>query len=499
MTAVTLDRVEDTNGRHTATATTRRRFRPGDITLLTAITVAGALLRLFPIRSIWLDEAISIAQARMPYRLMLHQLMYGDLHPPLWGTALWLDIRVFGDSPAAVRLPSLLAGTACVPLMYLLGRELYDRRAGMAAAAFMAVAPLAVWYSGEARMYAFYLFFAILAMLGQARAIRRGGWAGWVLFVIASAGMFYSHYFTVLQLAAQHLIFLVLVVRRRLGREPVHSLLRPWLLSIAATAVVILPLAPYLLEQLGHAGAPGASSTGDAGQPVSLYVVMANLVWGLWGYHSDALMQQLGAMWPVIMLLVLALLGKGRSWKATLLTAAVLVPVLGAFLISTKARTFFEVRYFISVLPGLLVLGARAATGWLSSSVARAVAIGLIALTLLAGLTDEQFDAGNPRLYDYRSAFQYVDATAQPGDRVLFAPDYLAPVIDYYRPAPPNTPLQANGPLPPRPGRIVLLASFLDQQGTASLVGQTLATLQQGGRSIQQTKHWENVTLWILA
>jgi 4-amino-4-deoxy-L-arabinose transferase-like glycosyltransferase len=480
-----------TRDRSVVVGSPRARRRPGELAVVAAITVAGALLRLHPIRSVWLDEAISVAQARLPFGAMLHQLMYDDLHPPLWGVLLWLDVRLLGDGPVALRIPSLLVGIACIPLTHLLARELFDRRTGIAAAAFTAAAPLAVWYSGEARMYALYLFWSILALLGQAMVLRRGGWRGWAVFVLGSAGMFYTHYFAVLQLVAQHLVFLALAVRRR-------PLLRPWLLAIGATVVALLPLAPYLIEQLGHAGSPGAAPTTDNGRPVSLYVVMANLVWGVWGYHPDAVMTALVALWPILLLLVLALLGKGRSWPATLLVAAVAVPIAGAFLISMKARTFFEVRYFLSVLPPLLVLGARAATGWLSGTVARAVAVGALILTLLAGLADQQLNPANPRVYDYRSAFQYVEAQAQPDDLILYAPAYLDYVLDYYRPAANADPLLPNVPLPRHRGRIVLLASFLDQPGTAAEVGQALATLQGGGRTVQVTKSWENVTLWIL-
>lgn len=481
----------DVRDRSVVAGSPHPRRGPAELTVVAAITAVGALLRLYPVRSVWLDEAISVAQARLPFGEMLHQLRYDDLHPPLWGALLWLDVRLLGDGPIALRIPSLLIGTACIPLIHLLARELFDRRTGIVAAIFLAAAPLAVWYSGEARMYALYLFWSILALLGQALVIRRGGWRSWAVFVAGSAGMFASHYFAVPQLAAQHLVFLALVIRRR-------PLLRPWLLAIAATVVVLLPLAPYLIEQLGHAGSPGASPTSDNGRPVSLYVVMANLVWGLWGYHSDAVMTALVALWPVLVLLVLALLGKGRSWPATLLVAAVAVPLAGAFLISTKARTFFEVRYFLSIVPPLLVLGARAATGWLSSTVARAVAVGALTLTLLAGLADQQLNPANPRVYDYRTAFQYVDAQAQPDDLILFAPAYLDYVIDYYRPAANADPLLPDVSLPRHRGRIILLASFLDQPGTAAEVGRALAGLQAGGRTVQETKSWENVTLWIL-
>jgi len=479
-----------------APAASSSRGRIGDALALVAITLIGAAVRLYPLRSVWLDEAISVEQARLPFGRMVQQLMTADLHPPLWGAVLWLDTRVLGYGPLAIRVPSIVAGAACIPLIYLLGRELYDRRAALAAALFLAVTPLAVWYSGEARMYALYMFWSIVALLGQARVLRRGGRAGWVLFVAGSAGMFYTHYFAILQICAQHLIFAGAAVRGRLGGRPVRPLLRPWMLSMASTAALCLPLAPYVLQQLMHGGRPGgAPSTG----PVSPYVMAANLIWSLWGYHSAGQMTRLVALWPLAMLIVLVLLGKGRSWATILLSAVIIVPVLGAFLVSLQVRTFFEVRYFISIVPALILIIAHAATDWLTNARARMAAVALVALTMLAGLADEQFDAGNPRLYDYRSAFHFVQAQARPGDLLLYAPGYLGPVVEYYRPGVRSAPVEAGEPVPAAPGRILVLASFLDEPGVTDLAEETRAAAEHGGRTLRQTLHWENVTLWILA
>ena len=38
-----------------------------------------------------------------------------------------LTIRAFGHGEFLVRLPSLIAGTLIVPVLYAFGRELYDR------------------------------------------------------------------------------------------------------------------------------------------------------------------------------------------------------------------------------------------------------------------------------------------------------------------------------------------------------------------------------------
>ena len=66
-----------------------------------------------------------------------------------------------------------------IPALYLLGRELYDRRTGLVAAAFGAASPLLIWYSQEARMYAFVTLFGLLALLTQLRAIRNPSMVNW--------------------------------------------------------------------------------------------------------------------------------------------------------------------------------------------------------------------------------------------------------------------------------------------------------------------------------
>ncbi|MFF5225084.1 glycosyltransferase family 39 protein [Dactylosporangium sp. NPDC000521] len=474
---------------------------------LAVIVAVGALLRVVPLRSVWLDEAISIGQARLPYLTMLHDLRSADVHPPLWGSVLWLDIRLFGDGPLAVRIPSLVIGTLSIPLVYLAARELYDRRAGVAAALLIAVSPVAVWYSAEARMYAFYIFWSLLAVLGQARAIRRGGWLDWGLFAVASAGLVYTHYFSLLQLCTQHLVFAAIVIRRGLKREQMaRRLLVGWLSATVVTLVLLLPLVPYAGEQVGDfigssAGAAGSSTPtgGDGSRFISLYVILANLTWAMWGYHSDAAMEQLVALWPVGMLVILLLLGRGRSRSTALLVSLVIVPFALAYLLGTKQRSFFELRYFISVLPPLLILAARAATGWLRTTTARATAVAAIALTMIVGLGDQQLNSSNPRLYDYNGAFRLVNEEARPGDVILFAPGYLEVLVRYYHPAVTAVPIRGGVPLPAQHGgRTFLMASYLDNPDNASLVGQALAQLDTGGRTVQRVEHRENVTIWIL-
>ena len=75
-----------------------------------------------PRRGLWVDEAISVDQAQMPFGQMLDDMATTDVHPPLHHAVLWVTVRLFGTSELAVRLPSLLAGVALVPVMYWVGK-----------------------------------------------------------------------------------------------------------------------------------------------------------------------------------------------------------------------------------------------------------------------------------------------------------------------------------------------------------------------------------------
>ena len=59
-----------------------------------------------------------------------------------------------GTSEVALRLPSALFGIALVPVAFAIGRRLGGQRAAVALAALVAVNPLLVYYSQEARGYA---------------------------------------------------------------------------------------------------------------------------------------------------------------------------------------------------------------------------------------------------------------------------------------------------------------------------------------------------------
>lgn len=427
--------------------------------VLTGLILAGLALRLAVPRGIWLDEAISIHQARLSLQELFRNLYNGDRQPPLYHLTLWLTIRAFGHGEFAVRLPSLIAGTLVIPVLYELGRDIYDRRTGLIAAAFAAVSPVLVWYAQEVRMYEFVALFGLIALLTQLRVIRNGTMLNWAAYILATAALLWSHYFGLLFVGVQQLVFVAVLVNRKRNGQSVKPLALGFAYSAAVLVMQLVPLLVFAHHQYqvtsGAAGSP--SGTYDL---LSFYSVLANMAWALWGYQPDATTVLLAAMWPLFLLGSLVLLGRGGSRQTMSLAAAAVTLVVLLIVVSAFDRSLFELRNFLILVPLVLLLIARLVTGWIRKPRARLLVAGVVGLTLLVGLADQQLNKGNPRLFDFRGAIQDIKKDAGPNSLVLFEPPDMRYVLEYYAPDLRSQPLSQAVSAGREGSPVFVLASF---------------------------------------
>ena len=205
---------------------------------LIALTALAAALRLPTLgsQSLWLDEVLTGELARGSLGGLFHRVAEQEANPPLFYVVEWLWTRVAGTSEIALRLPSALCGIALVPVAYGIGRRLASERAGVALAALVAVHPLLVYYSQEARGYAAVALACAVGFLYFLDAVEgRRGALGWA---VASAVALGCHYFAIFPIAIEAAILLA-----RRGRAALPAL--------AGVGVVGLGLLPLVLEQIG--------------------------------------------------------------------------------------------------------------------------------------------------------------------------------------------------------------------------------------------------------
>ena len=370
----------------------------------------------------------------MPMGAMLENLRTIDVHPPLHHIILWGTVRLLGTGEIAVRVPSLIAATAMIPLIYAAARDIYDRRAGVRRPSSP---PSRRSRSGTRtrRACTRCSWSSRCSPSGCRCEILRGdgGAAAWIGYVVAAAALVYTQYFGILFVGTQQLAFAVAIAR---GAVP----LRRYLAWSALLVLLIAPLVPFALDQFSANESAGrgfqqpsqAGGSVEPGAAPGAYAALTNVAWAVLGYHSNATMTALAAMWPLGLLLALALLGRGRSWPTLLVVACALAPGIALFVLGQLKPFVFEVRYFIGAVPLALLLIARAVTSWARRPAVVVGACAAVAAVMALGLADQQLNGSNPRVYDFKSALSRIEARAEPGDVIVFTPAYLDHVVAYY-------------------------------------------------------------------
>ena len=203
------------------------------VALLTAVAFA---LRFRGIgEGLWRDEPVTLAETHgRTLRGVLDVVANGvEYNPPLPFVLSWLSAKA-GDPTMWIRVPSLVLGTATVPLVFLLGIRCLTRAAALVAAGFIALSPFAIHYGIEARAYGALMCFSVLSALMLLVALETGRARWWVAYGGAVAAVLYTHYTGIFVIGAQG-AWALLVHRDRW---------RALLLTYLGVAVAYLPWLP---------------------------------------------------------------------------------------------------------------------------------------------------------------------------------------------------------------------------------------------------------------
>ncbi len=206
---------------------------------LAGLTALGVAVRFasLDVQSYHHDEVITALRV-LPgsFGDMLHSVKVSESNPPLYYVLSWGWAQAFGTGEVGLRSLTALFGAATVPVGYLIGRQLATRRAGLVLAALIAVNPMLIWYSQEARSYALLVFFGALSLFFFARALNTGRGRDLAFWALASALALCSHYFAVFAVGIEAL-WLLVALRSR------WRVVLPALGGVLATGLALLPLA----------------------------------------------------------------------------------------------------------------------------------------------------------------------------------------------------------------------------------------------------------------
>ncbi|MGI9290028.1 MAG: glycosyltransferase family 39 protein [Gammaproteobacteria bacterium] len=314
--------------------------------LLVMLAAAGLRFYGLTVQSYWFDELFSAYYSDPAHSFQtVLELTFADVHPPLYQVLMWLSYNVFGYTEWAGRLVSAIAGTLAIPVIWLLGRELFNSRVGLYAAALAVVNYYLLYYSQEARSYALFYLLCSLSLLFFIRSLRYSEARHCVGFIISSLALAYTHYFGFILFVAEACILLSWL---QIYGWSDRALIKRAVISAAVVLVGILPLLNIII---GHSGIENFWIY----QPGPAFLVNYFILY----FYSSLL----AAAMFILILAGCSQLVVQRSWTAErfMVLALVIWIFLGYFLPWLRGELGQPVltdRNTIMLLPAMLIIGA---------------------------------------------------------------------------------------------------------------------------------------------
>ena len=180
-------------GRHSA-ASSLTSLLWGEL-LAALVLAAGFVARLLPAWRYFLnpDEALHYVLADQSSLTLAWRAALTNAHPPLLIVVLYY-LRFLGHSELLLRMPSVLAGTACCWIFYEWLKLVTDRTTALIGLLLLSFAPALIALSSEVRQYALLLFFMVSCLSVSERALRENSPPLMMLFSLSLYGALLSHY-----------------------------------------------------------------------------------------------------------------------------------------------------------------------------------------------------------------------------------------------------------------------------------------------------------------
>ncbi len=318
--------------------------------------------------SLWDDESVTKLRVEASLDQFVEDLQTTESSQlPLY----FVILRLFpSDTAFWLRSLSAIAGTVGIALlMAVIVRLNADYLLALVAGALLAVNPYHIWLSRTARPYALTFVTVLLAsyfflVLLRGERSRRN----WILFVISSMAAYLTHYFTAALPLAQYILFAFILRRQR-------RFFRSWVVAQMISGIPTLIWIATLLRQ------DVVSNVIDwlkRPVPADLFLTIWNLTIG---YNGSISWYGVLGMVGVFTGLLTGLYYVFRERQTDLVNFywfwLLIVPLSLALVVSLTVQPLYLDRYFMVLLPSLIILMVG---GWLRLP----RQIGLPALALVA-------------------------------------------------------------------------------------------------------------------
>jgi mannosyltransferase len=397
-----------TERRSSLSKSTRAAALIGILALVVALGVFDAAGK-----SIWFDEGVSVAVAKLPWANFVHTIGANEANMSLYYLLLRPWIALGGSGEAWIRFLSVIFAVGTVAALYALARRLFGFRVAIIAALLTATNGFFVQFSQEARSYMLVTMLVTIATYAFVRGVEEPGSWWWVLYVFAVSLSVYGHFFA-LFFPLAHVCSLPFLPRDRWRW-------RPLAVSLAISAVLVIPAlrVAYLRRNTQVWWHPPVT-------PRQLVTVFAAASGG-GGPLPVLATAALGVLATVGAIRVWRRLGPSpTTWHQAVALGMFIVPTLGILGICALEENI-QIRYFSVVVPALALavsLGIaqikRPVLTWLALGVM--VVLGSVGVVRWYGAEKE----------DWRGAVAAIQRDGSASDAVILFDPYRIHLLEYY-------------------------------------------------------------------
>jgi mannosyltransferase len=366
---------------------------------------------------LWLDESWSRWMTEQSWAGLRGSAALLDTHPPFYYSLLKLWTTLAPATPLSLRLPSIAAGLAMLPIAWACARRL--QASPWLVAAFVAVSPPLVVAARQARPYALFALAFAVALWAVLRLIRpeardSRGLRVWLVYLLALEALLWLHSLGAIFAAALAGAFLLALLLER--ARPRDFILFAAVHGLAALAW--LPAFLAIVEQR------------RAWTQTWLRFAFADVPQGI---ASGLAMPGIGAV-PILLVAGLGaramLRDPARRSAAIVLLVSALGPALATIGLSVVSSPVFLPRTLLpSVLPVLILAGAGAAA--IAGSRPARLTAALAPLVLLAAAS--ALNVARPPEERWTELAAWLDRRVGAGEEVWLFPNELSLPLRYAR------------------------------------------------------------------
>jgi uncharacterized membrane protein len=283
--------------------------------------------------SLWGDEGWAVTLAVQPVWQIITKVAR-DTSPPFYYLCQHFWMKLFGTSEVAIRSLSFLFFLGTIITVFFIGKHLWDKKTGLAAALVAFFNPFMFIYAFEGRMYAALLFTSTLSIYFFLKKLRWG-------FIFATTAAMYSHHFAIFVVFWEAIWRL----RQNLGK-PIKKIISDYW-DFMVIGALYLPWAYPLYYQTSMVAGDfwlGTPTIADLLETIRKFVI---------GSGREMTRQIAGAAIIITLLL--------RKWhkdlnKSAFLLGWFLAPLLVTFFLSQIMQSIFFDRYMLIAIPGVCLL-----------------------------------------------------------------------------------------------------------------------------------------------